>query len=113
VLEQLLAGLAGLLVQRRETAFELPDDVVERGLRDMRIVPVGVQDLLLTLEVLEQIGLQVGARRDVDDLEHRGQRVMMVERLFARHQDAQATQQVLEPEVGAYAFVERKFVQHR
>ena len=61
-------------------------------------------------ELLEQIGLEVGARADVHDLEDRRQRVMVIDRRFALDQLAQAVEQMLETQHRADALVERIFV---
>ena len=86
------------------------DHVVERPLRDRRVAAIGVQAQLLLLEVLQQVGLQVCTRGDVHDLEDRRQRVVVIDGRIARHQLAEAVEQVLEPQHRADALVERVFV---
>ena len=66
-------------------------------------------DLLLALEFL-QVGLEIGAARDLHDLEQREQRDVMVVRLGARDEVARALEQVLEAQERADALVERVLV---
>ena len=68
-LAQMRADLSGL---RQQVAIHLLDLVEQRRQRllvDCRIAAQRAEHLLLPLELLEQIGLQVRARRDVSDLE--------------------------------------------
>ena len=70
-----------------------------------------MQLLAVLLELLQQVGLQVGARADVHDLEDRRQRVVVVDRRVARDQLAEPVEQVLEPQHRADALVERVLVE--
>ena len=72
----------------------------------------GVELGLVAIEFLEQVGLQVGARSNVHDLEDRGQREMMIDSSIARHQLPEPVEQVLEPQHRANALVERVLVEH-
>ena len=104
------AGLAGRLVEILEGAVDARDDLVERGFGDRRIAAIARELLLVALELLEHVGLEVGARGDVHDLEHRRQRVVVVDRVVARDQAGHAVEQVFEAKHRADAFVERVFV---
>ena len=64
----------------------------------------------MLLELLEQVGLEVGARADVHDLEDRRQRVVVVDRRVALDQLAEAVEQMLEAQHRADALVERVLV---
>ncbi len=107
---QRLAGLARGLVEVLEGHVDARDDVVERRLGDGRIAAVARELLLVAIELLEDIRLQVGPGGDVHDLEHRGQRVMVVDRVVACDQAGHAVEQVFEAKHRADAFVERVFV---
>src|SRR5664279_2188761 len=65
----------------------------------------------MLFELFQQIGLQVGARADVHDLEDRRQRVVVIDRGVALDELAEAIEQMLEPQHGADAFVERVLVE--
>ena len=104
-------ALPGTVVERGEVAIELAHDLVQHAFGDGRVAAVAVEGLLLLVQVLHHVGLQVGARRHVHDLEDRGQRVVMIDGVRARHQLAETAEQVLQPQVGPDAFVERIFVQ--
>ena len=79
-------------------------------LLDLRILPQRPQHLLLPLELLQEIGLEIGARGDVGDLEQREQRRMMILRGILRGEVAGAREQVLEPHQRAHSLVQRMFV---
>jgi hypothetical protein len=97
VLGQRLASTAVERVDAAEGVVDLLDDLVERGLGDGRIASVGIEDALVPLEVAQEVGLQVGPRGDVHDLEDRHERVVMRQGRFGRHQLAQASEQMLQP----------------
>ena len=59
---------------------DLGQDVVERFGLDRGIVLQRNQELPLSLELLQDVGLQIGARGDVDDFEQREQRGVMIGR---------------------------------
>jgi len=96
--------------QLRIDAVDLVQQLFEHVLFDLRILPQRSQHLLLPFELLQQVGLQVGARRDVGDLEQRDQRRVMILRRVLRGEIAGAREEILEPHQGAYSFVQRMFV---
>ena len=104
------ADPSSLRQQLRIDAVDVGQKLLEHALLDLRVLPQRSQHLLLPLELLQQIGLQVGARRDVGDLEQREQCRMMILRGILRREVAGAREQVLEPHQRAYPFVERMFV---
>jgi len=55
-----MAGLARQLIQAAEGVIDLADDFVERLLRNRRVATVAVELGLVPLQLLEQVGLQVG-----------------------------------------------------
>ena len=69
-----------------------------------------MQQLLLPLEFLQQLGLEVGARGDVRDLEQRDQRGLVLARLVAGGERGDARIEVLEPHERADALVQRMLV---
>ena len=97
--EQLRGDLVGLLEQRRE-----------RGLVDGGIGAQRREHGLLPLELLHEVGLQVGARRDVGDLEQRQERGVMIGRGFLRGEEARAREEILEAHQRADALVQRVLV---
>jgi hypothetical protein len=106
-----LRMLALQLVQALEGVVDAADDPVERGLRNAGVATEAVQLRAVALEFLQQVALDVGTRGHVHDLEKGGEREMMVHRRVARHQLAEAVEQVLEPQHRADAFVEGVLVQ--
>ena len=82
----------------------------QRVLGDVRVVAERQQHLLLALEFLQQVGLEVGAPGDLQDLEQREQRHVVVERVGARDEMARALEQVLQPQQRPDALVQRVLV---
>src|SRR6185436_15342219 len=70
----------------------------------------GEQHLLLALELLQQIGLEIGAARDLEDLEQREQRHVMVVRILASDEMPRALEQILQPQQRPDALTQRVFV---
>ena len=65
----------------------------------------------MSVNVLENVGFHVGPRGYIHDLKDRLNCEMVIQRISPGHEVGQATKQVFKPEVRAYAFVERIFVQ--
>src|SRR5690606_25736258 len=65
---------------------------------------------LLALELLEQVGLEVGAARHLHDLEQGEERDVVVEWIRERHEVPGALEQVLETKQRADPLVEGIFV---
>jgi hypothetical protein len=63
--------------------FDVAQHARQRFLGNVRVVAERQQHLLLPLQFLQQVGLEVGAARDLEDLEQRQQRYVMVERVGA------------------------------
>src|SRR5205085_440647 len=78
--------------------------------RDVRIVAKGAQHLLLALELLQEVGLQVGAAGNFHYLEQRQQRDVMILRARLADEMARAPEQVLESQESPDTFVERVLV---
>ena len=106
-----MAGFAVLLAELLESVVQLRQKGVERRLGNGRVAAERAHVRFLLVEVLQHLGFQVGAAGDVHHLEDGDQRVVVVKRAVARQQLAEAANQVLQPQVGANAFVERVFVQ--
>ena len=68
--------------------------------------------MLLALELLQQVGLEIGASGDLQDLEQRQQRYMVIERVGARDEMARALEQILQAQQGPDALVERILVRN-
>ncbi|MNT21859.1 hypothetical protein D3C72_1572140 [compost metagenome] len=84
---------------------QLCNDLVEHVDGNHGAGTVGVELLALAFQVLEQVCLQVSARSHVHDLEQRGDGEMVVYIGAALQKYIQPAQQILQPEVRAYAFV--------
>ena len=69
-----------------------------------------MQHLLLALEFLQQVGLEVGTPGNLEDLEQRQERYVVVERVGARDEMARALEQILQAQQGPDALVERILV---
>jgi hypothetical protein len=110
VLAQILADLAGHGEQRPRGLLDIAQHAVQRFFGDLGIVPERDQHLLLTLQLLQQVGFQIGAARHLEDLEQREQRHMVVMLVGARDEMARALEQVFEAQQRADALVERIFV---
>ena len=65
------------------TLLDFVEQRRQRLLVDLGIAAQRRQHLLLPLELLQEVGLEVGARRDVGDLEQRQQRGVMLGRVVA------------------------------
>ena len=81
--DQVLAGFAGERAQPGPGVLDLLQDHVERGGRHFGIVAELGQRLALAIEFLKEVGFQIGARGNVEDIEQRGQRHMVVDRCVA------------------------------
>ena len=110
IVAQVRADAPGLAEHLRVHVIDLRQQLLERDLFDLRIVLERRQHLLLTLEFLQDVGLQVRARRDVGDFEQRQQRGMMIGRRILRSEVGRAREQVFKPHQCADPFVQRVFV---
>ena len=84
VVAQVRAGATLLRVNLRGDGIDLGEQRLERRAIDSRTRAERRQHLLLALELLQQVGLEVGARGDVGDLEQRHQRGVMVDGRLVR-----------------------------
>ena len=75
------AGLARLREQRGARAVDVGEQRLEHARFDRGIVAQRREQLLLPLELLQEVGLEIGARGDVGDLEQRGERRVMLRRI--------------------------------
>jgi hypothetical protein len=66
----------------------------------------------LALQFLQQVGLEVRAPGDLEDLEQRQQRDVVVERVGARDEMARALKQILQAQQGPNALVERVLIRY-
>ena len=82
----------------------------ERFFRDVGVVAERQQHLLLALQFLQQVGFEVRTPGDLEDLEQRQQRDVMVERVCARDEMARALEQILQAQQRPDALVERVLI---
>ncbi|MNS92764.1 hypothetical protein D3C72_1269090 [compost metagenome] len=113
VVGQQLAGLAHGLVEHGDALLDLADDGVQCLLVDLRAGAQRRQCLALAFQFLDQVGLEVGAAGDVNDLEQRGQRDMVLLGMILAEEVFQPIEQVLQAQECPDAFVERVFVQNQ
>jgi hypothetical protein len=66
--------------------------------------------LLLALELLQQVGFQIGAAGDFQHVEDRRERDMVLHRVFLMHEELEFFVQVFQPQQRANPLVERVFV---
>src|SRR5438128_10203320 len=71
VVAKMLTHLSGLCQKAAVDAIDLAQEGVERLGLDRGIVLEGSEQLPLSLELLQDVGLQIRACRDVGDLEER------------------------------------------
>ncbi len=90
VVAQMHAGLARLCQQCGARPVDVGEQRFEHADFDRRVGAQRREQLLLSLEFLQQFGLEIRARRDVRDLEERGERGMMVRRLALRRKELRA-----------------------
>ena len=98
VLAQFLADLARHLKKFRRRAVDLPEDSVKGFLRNLGVVAQRLERLLLPFEFLQQVGFEVGATRDLQNLEEAQQCDVMLLRIGLRAEIERALVQVLEPQ---------------
>ena len=67
----------------------------------------------MAVKLFQDVRLQVGTRGHVHDLEDGDQREMVVHGFVAWHQQRQPLEQMLKPQHGANALVERVFVDNQ
>ena len=106
VLAQLLPDLARGLEQSRGGLVDLPQHVVERFLRHLGIVAQRLERVLLALQLLQQVGFEVGAPRHLEDLEDRKQRDVVLVRVVLVQEIVDALEQILEPQQRAHALAQ-------
>ena len=90
VVAQLLTDLAHHVVEAGMRLIDVAHDRGEHLLVDLGARAERVHHLLLTLELLQEIGLEVGTAGDIQDLEHREQRHVMLGGSAARGRTAHA-----------------------
>ena len=73
---------------------------------DRRVATQRRQCVPLALELLQQVGLEIGASCDVEDLEHGHQRHVMRRGVRLRQEDLEAVEEILEPQQRPDALVE-------
>jgi len=105
-----MARLAALGVECHEAPVQLGNHCIQRGLRNGGVAPVGVELVLVLFDVLEHIRLQISPCGHVHDLENRHQGEMVVQRVRPGGQFPQATEQLLQPQIGSETLVKRVFV---
>jgi hypothetical protein len=77
---------------------------------DVGIAAVAQQALLLAFELLQQVGLEVGAAGHFQHVEDRREGDVVLQRMFLMHKELEFLVQVLQPQQRANPLVERVFV---
>ena len=106
-----LARFAGQVVQAVEGVVNFGDHAVECLLGHRGVAAVAIDDGFLALQIFQQIAFQVSARGHVHHFKHGDQGEVVVHGRIAAHELAQAVEQMLKPQHGADALVERIFVE--
>ena len=86
---------------------------VEQLLGNRRVAAIAVQLHLVTIQLFEQVGFQVGAGGDIHDLENGDQGEMVIEWRVAGHQLTEAVKQMLQSQHRADALVEWVLVKNQ
>src|SRR5690349_7936587 len=102
--------LACLSEQLSTDGIDFREKTPKRFLIDLRIGPERAEQLFLALELLQHVSLQIGARRDVGNIEQRQQCSVMIRGGVLRREEARTGKQILEPHQRAYALVQRMLV---
>ena len=110
VLAKVLADLAGHREKRRARALDIGNDLLEHALRDLRVITKPEQDLFLSLELLQQVRLELCATGDFQDFKQRYQRGVVRARIFFGDKMIGALEQVFQTQQGPDPFVERILV---
>ena len=110
VVAQMHAGLAGLREQRRARAVDVGEQRLEHARLDRGIGAQRREQLLLPLELLQEVGLEIGARGDVGDFEQHRERGVMIGSIGLRGEKLRAMIEILEPHQRADALVQRVLV---
>ena len=77
---------------------------------DVRVGAIRGEHASLPVELLQQVGFQVRPAGDLQDLEERQQRGVMLDGIGALQKEASALEEVLEPQHGPDALDQRIFV---
>ena len=96
VFAQMLACFADGLAQGGDRLFDLGKDARQSFKRDPWLVAKADHGLALALEFLQQVGLDIRAGSNLEDVEERQQRDMMVERIWPRNKVLEFSEQILE-----------------
>src|ERR1700737_5039626 len=110
VVAKVHADFAALRQQPRTYLVDVIEQRVERFVLDGGVILERREQLALTLELLQDVGLEIGSRRHVGDLEQREQRGVVIRGCRRRVEEQSVTIQILEPHHGSYALVQRVFV---
>ena len=104
-------GRRGQRIQCHKAPVQLIDHGVKNAFGNGGVAAIAVVELPLTFQVFQDVGFELGAGGHFDDLEQSGQCKVVVQRVCAAHQLAQAVEQLLQAQVSANAFVKRVFVE--
>ena len=106
----MLSHLARQLMDAQMRRLDTGNHRFQRAPLDVRVAAQCSEHGLLTVEFLQQIGLEVGACRHLGQLEQRQERGMMGVPQRRRRIDVETLEQVFQPQQGADALGERVFV---
>ncbi len=97
-------------MQVREGAVDLAENLVELLLRDRRVGAKRVEERPLAIELLQQVALEVGPARDLEDLEDPGEAGVMVVRAVVPEEEVDAIVEIFQPKKRAHSLVQGIFV---
>lgn len=110
---QTLTRFARLLIECLVGLIDAVDELLKRIFGNLRIPSVARQNVPVTFQFFEYVRFEIRTRGHVHDFKDCDQCKMVIYRAVARHELAQAFEQMFEPEHGADALVERIFVQNQ
>jgi len=90
--------------------IDLREDLVQRRFRDFGIAAQTLENLFLAFQLLKEVGFEIRAPRDVEDLEYREQRDVMVVMLVLLQEMFDALKQVLKAQQRPHALTQRILV---
>ena len=107
---QALACFAGGLLQGVVADLDAAQHLVQHGFVDGGVAAVAHELLFVAVQIAQQVGFEVGPRGHVHHFKDGGQRVVVVHRVFAPHEQGQALEQVFKPQHRADALAQWVFV---
>ena len=110
VVAKMLADFAGLREQAPARDIDLGEHRIERHRLDRGVVLEWCKQLSLPFQLLQDVGLQIGASGDIDDLEQREKSRMVIGGRSLAGEEQRPAVEILQPHQRADAFIERVLI---